>query len=565
VAALTRRAPDPAAAFAVVLGAALAVSAPAVALAPAVVVAARRSRLAALAVALVAAAAVPVAWRPFVAELGKGVAAAGRVGLAVDPPGALAAAWPHVWRWWLFALPLAPLYAAALHALRPRSVTDLEQRRERAERRRHARTARAASRAAARMSHREHAPRTGEALLPLGARISGDRFLREDRRRRVAMPLDWLHRHALVIGPSGSGKTETLLRLADGAARHGWAVHYIDAKGDRAGAARFAAAMAGAGRAATVFPDTALDGWRGDARAVYNRLIELVAYSTEGDGAYYRDVAKRVLWVACEGEPPRSSGELLERLDPVFLKRRDRGGGLDAAEPRAVAGVRLRYEAFFAALGERVDGDTSFEDADATYVLLDGLRLREEAQSLARMLVEDFADYATERKPRERPALLIVDEFSAIADAARVVELVERLRSFNVGVVLAPQVESGMGDEAAADRIVQNAETVFLHALRRPEGIASLAGTEQALESSYQQHRDRATGMGSTRTQHVFRVDPNEVRALRPGECFVIRAGRAAKVKIARVATTGAALAPPRPAPAPPAAPPARKAPELRL
>lgn len=548
MAALTRRGADSAAPFAIVLAAALVVSAPALVLALAVAAAARRSRLAALALVLIAAAAVPVAWRPFVAEVGKGAAAVERVGLAVDPVAALAAGWPHVWRWWLWALPLAPVYAGVLHALRPRSVIDLERRRERVERRRRERAARFASRTAGRMSSHPHAPRSGEGLLPLGAFISGDRFLTHTGRRRVAMPLDWLHRHALVIGPSGSGKTETLLRIADGAARHNWAVHYIDAKGDRAGAARFAGAMEAAGRAATVFPDTALDAWRGDARAVYNRLIELVAYSTDGDGAYYRDVAKRVLWVACEGEPPRSSGELLGRLDPVFLKRN--GGGLDAAEPRAVAGVRLRYEAFFAALGERVDGDVSFEDSDATYVLLDGLRLREEAQSLARMLVEDFADYATERKPRERPALLIVDEFSAIADAARVVELVERLRSFNVGVVLAPQVEAGMGDHAASDRIVQNAETVFLHALRRPEGIASLAGTEQALESSYQQERERATGMGSSRSQHVFRVDPNEVRMLAPGECFVIRAGRAAKIKVARVA----ADAPPLHSVDPPAA-----------
>lgn len=67
--------------------------------------------------------------------------------------------------------------------------------------------------------------------------------------------------------------------------------------------------------------------------------------------------------------------------------------------------------------------------------------------------------------------------------------------------------ESGMGTEAAGDRVIQNAETVFLHGLRRPEGIVSLAGTERALESSYQQDHERATGLGSSRTQHVFRIE----------------------------------------------------------
>ena len=533
---------------AVLLGAALVVSAPALALAPAVAAVARRSRAAIVILLAVAAGAGVLVWRPFIAQLEQGAATVGSVGFAVEPAGAFAAAWPHVWRWWLYALPLSPLYAVALFALRPRGVGDLEERRELAERRRLDRARRAAAASAARLSRSPSAGAAlrfgagGEPLLPLGARIAGDRFLDDDGRGRVAMPLDWLHRHALVIGPSGSGKTETLLRLADGAARHGWTVHYVDAKGDEAGARRFDATMRAAGRTTVLFPDVPLDVWRGDTRAVYNRLIELIAYSYEGDGAYYRDVAKRVLWLACdaEGGPPRSSGELLARLEPARLRGRDAGGGLDAAEPRAVAGVRLRYEAFFAALGGRVDGDVSFEDADALYVLLDGLRLKEETVSLARMLIEDFADYATERKPREQPTLLIVDEFSAIADAARVVELVERLRSFNVGVVLAPQVETGMGDESASDRIVQNAETVFLHALRRPEAIASLAGTERALESSYQQDHERATGLGSSRTQHVFRVDPNEVRSLRSGECFVIRAGRAERIAVARVAPAAA-------------------------
>ena len=68
-------------------------------------------------------------------------------------------------------------------------------------------------------------------------------------------------------------------------------------------------------------------------------------------------------------------------------------------------------------------------------LLLDGLALKEEAQSLARLLVEDFADYAARRKDAEA-ALLIVDEVSAVSGGARLVDLVERVRSFSVGVVL---------------------------------------------------------------------------------------------------------------------------------
>ncbi len=54
------------------------------------------------------------------------------------------------------------------------------------------------------------------------------------------------------------------------------------------------------------------------------------------------------------------------------------------------------------------------------------------------------------------------------------------------------------------------------------------------VESSVQHEGGQATGMGSARMQHAFKVDPNEVRALQPGMCFVIGSGRAAKVAIAR-------------------------------
>jgi hypothetical protein len=159
---------------------------------------------------------------------------------------------------------------------------------------------------------------------------------------------------------------------------------------------------------------------------------------------------------------------------------------------------------------------------------------------------------------------LIIDELSAIADAARVTDLVERMRSYNVGVVLAPQVESGISDDVGvADRIVQNSETVILHALKRPERIIELAGTRLQVEASYQHDRGTATGMGSGQAQHVYKIDPNEVRALGPGECFVIRRGGAVRVQVARAPEVQAAPRPvaqplpaeprvPRPAPAPP-------------
>lgn len=451
------------------------------------------------------------------------------------------AAWPHVVRWWLWLLPAAPVLALALNVVRPRTLVEEQRRSEHSLERTLERRRDRAARRAARLAAPERAPTLGRepGIALLGAKVSGEPVLPE-RRGAVGLPLEWLHRPTLVIGPSGSGKTVTLERLGYGAAAVGrWPVYYIDAKGDRENARRFAGLMASAGLRTAVFPDVPIDCWRGDGRALANRLIELVPFSTEGDGAFYRDVAKRCLWLACCGaaEPPRTSAELLERLKPDSLLALDAGRGeLAKLGQRDLAGVALRYASFFDSLQGALDGGGfGFEDIDSAYLMLDGLALKEDAQSLARLLIEDFAHFATQRKPRSQPALLIIDEISAIADAARIVDLVERLRSFNVGVVLAPQVEAGLGgDDAISDRIVQNAETLIVHALKRPERIIEMAGTRRELEASYQHERGTGTGMGTGRAQHVFKVDPNEVRGLRPGECFVIRGGRQARVQVAR-------------------------------
>jgi hypothetical protein len=515
---------------------------------------------------------------PLIGEVKHAWAAVGEVGAISAPSRAFHAAWPHVWRWWLLALPWAPLLKFALEVARP---TTIEEQAEHQERRREQRLARDARRAGERAESVAQSPDAAvfpgaEPALVLGARAAGERLLPEDRKGRVGLPLEWLRRHSLVIGPSGSGKTETLFRLAYGAAAAGgWPVYYLDAKGDERGMERFRRVMGSLGRAVHVFPDVGLDGFRGDARAIYNRLLELIAYSTDGDGAYYRDVAKRLLWLACSAPegPPRSSAELLRRLRPAELRSlaaASAQGALDALGQRELSGVYLRYEAFFGALEGKVDGGFSFEDAEAAYVLLDGLSLKEETSSLARFLIEDFGHFAARRKRRDRPALLIVDEFSAIADDAPLVDLVERVRAYNIGVVLAPQVEAGMGGQELAERVLQNTETVFLHGLKRPEGIVALAGTQREIETSLQHERGVATGLGSGRAQHVFKVDPNEVRALEPGSCFVIRRGRAARIRVARAPAEGTFATPPaptlaRPLPATPTPDSTRPPRELRL
>jgi len=351
----------------------------------------------------------------------------------------------------------------------------------------------------------------------------------------------------VLVGLPGAGKTETLLRLAEIGLHAGWDVHVLDAKGDPATAARFAALCAGHHVTARRFPDEAYDGWRGDPAALRNRLARVVDYTEP----YYADGARDLLAVICDrpGGPPRSLPAFLAAIGGLNLE------GLDPAVRR---GTLARYRAFGAAAAGGLDGDWAYEDTRASYLLLDGVALGDDAPRLARFLVEDFAHYAAARKPPERKALLLVDEFSALR-LPNAAALVERLRSFGAGIVIAAQSPEGLHDDAReAARLLAAAATVIAHRVAGPDPVVTRAGTTRRAERSHQLDGTVATGAGSLRMQDAFRVDPNDLRSLPPGVAWIVHGGRAAKLAVTRSQTD----APPAPAAA--ADPPDGFSPPLR-
>ena len=461
-----------------------------------------------------------------------------------------AAAWPHLWRWWALTLPLAPAFAFLVVALRPKTVGEQREREQRRGERTRERQERRARRQLGAVE-----PRQDEPAAVLGRKVSGEAVL-PVHRGELCLPLSRLERHLLVLGASGSGKTETLLRLAWAVAQASdWQVLFLDAKGDERTQRRFHALMRDAGREARLFPREPYDGWRGEAREITNRLVGLIDFATEGGATYYRDTATNIVRLATEapGGPPRSAPELLSRLRRERLEAlwsgRPEADDVAAYAPRQVDECRQRYQSFFRSAAGQLDGRWAFEDAGAGYLLLNELAYGEETAKLARFLVEDFKQYVAARKPRERRTLLIVDEFSGVAEGAPVARVVETVRSYGAAVVLAPQVAEGMGGAEAAARIIGSVGTVVLHQLPAPEELVRIAGTRLVVESSLQHDEGQATGLGSARTQHAFKVDPNEVRALQPGMCFVIGSGRAAKVAIARAPAVADAALPALPQP----------------
>ena len=209
----------------------LVVSAPALVLGIALVPLARRVQLVFVGLALAGAGCVALLWSRVAVEMEAALRAAERIGIAADPEGALAAAWPHVRAWWLMASPLCFAVAGVLNLARRRSIEELREHEERREDRRRRRAERSARR---RLGIRERPRR--EPSFELGRHVSGDHVLRT-KRGRVLMPLARLGRTVLVIGAPGAGKTVTLSRLAHGvASTSDWGSIGFRAKGrDRPG------------------------------------------------------------------------------------------------------------------------------------------------------------------------------------------------------------------------------------------------------------------------------------------------------------------------------------------
>lgn len=488
-----------------------------------------------------------------VAVLGGWAAAGHAVALAASP--ARAAAFPVDALGWL-----AGLEAAAGIAAAPVLLAVAEHRDDAATRPYRRRIATHAERFATRDDWPTPPDRT-----VLGVRLEGGLtgcMTRAHGRSLVAIPLaDW-GRQALIVGETGSGKTVTALTLASEAMRVGWDVYWIDGKADPDVADRFLTLARGHGRQAIDGSRDPIDGWRGSEESIVNRLLATQRFTEP----FYAGIARNVLqWAVARPGPPRSFGELVTRMDQRALRRAWRDAPEQADAIKAMAGpdflgARYRYEGVAWAVGTTLDGTWSYEDVAAAYVPVGRPEHRDQAEEVGAFLLEDLLHWAMARKAPTRRALVVVDEFSKLAarpDAA--VELVERVRSFGVGVALIGQTWASLGrSDAVRERLAGTVGTVVVHQLKQPDRLAELAGRRPTMERTEQLVDHAPTGRSSQRPASRPVVDPDDVRGLGTGEAFVIRGGEAVRLLV-RAARTG----PPDSGPSHPSVPcePARRRP----
>ena len=374
------------------------------------------------------------------------------------------------------------------------------------------------------------------------------------------LTFDQFNKHIIVIGGTGTGKTITQLRIMSSLMALSNAtpneprirIIFIDAKGadanspfEKLSMQEKVVSLATRHNFEKVFcfPNRFIDGFSGDPLQVIERLSGLFEH---GESAFHHAEATVMLGLAISaGEAPRTLGELVERLKPNasearYLALGTSEGLIKARECKTFSATQwnsvfLRMKSLLLRVGDQFD--TSLEsftmkDADCAYISISGTTSPQSASDVATWLLKIIAEIPTYNDGRR--TVIFLDEFSAIGDDDRAVNLVagliERVRSAGIGLIIGTQTTHTLGDEA--ERMMGTVGTLITHRNGAPEDIISFAGTIDAFEDTYEVDATGERTKKSGRLQSQFAIPPNEVRRLPIGECFVISEGNWARVGI---------------------------------
>ncbi|KPL83026.1 type IV secretory system conjugative DNA transfer family protein [Herpetosiphon geysericola] len=447
---------------------------------------------------------------------------------------------------WLYTIPLAPALTMVWESVRPKSLAE-----QQAEKDSHAKekrdiqlesAKRRAMKASAASLTQRPVTKDIDSATVLGAKIQGDSlFFAVEHKRLMYLTtnIGAASLHMLFIGENGAGKSESMLRVAASiAASTNWDVFFVNPKNDVKMMQQFYDLMAFYGRQCRLFPQEPYNGWEGDSGALLSRIMAIPAYATEGAASFYSDMGEVYLRAVLNTDEalPSSFEELEERLQYGRLAdqyKNDAQGfarvaSISAADAKSVF---MRFATMTPKLTQiRRDG-WRLSEARAAYFGLPVLANERDSQSIAKFLLEDIKHYLSTRKPADRRALFVIDEFSSLGTES-VIRLAEMARSLGGIVMLGTQTLAGLGDADQQARIVGNM-TVVLHRMSAPEELTKLAGVQKVMTTIHQFQGKQILKRGTYRMEEEARIDPQDVRTLPTGCAWVIARGAAAKVQFA--------------------------------
>jgi type IV secretory pathway TraG/TraD family ATPase VirD4 len=256
---------------------------------------------------------------------------------------------------------------------------------------------------------------------------------------------------------------------------------------------------------------------------------------------------------------PRRLPGLLRRAPRPFAERvQDYLAGLPPDQLSAIRGLATRLaiitEAHTGAfLGECSPGAQAIDVRDAlagdqvAVFSLNSSTYGKLSAQIGALAIQDLVAAAGHRLSQTPPAgraVIGIDEFSAL-DSDNVISLLARCREAGVSVLLSTQELADLDRSARGlrDQVLGSTAVKIAHRQEVPASartIAQMAGTESVWEESVQTSRHpllglRETGRGTRRAGERFRVHPDEISSLPPGEAVLISKLPGRSVRTVRV------------------------------
>ncbi|HUB76840.1 MAG TPA: type IV secretion system DNA-binding domain-containing protein [Solirubrobacteraceae bacterium] len=385
---------------------------------------------------------------------------------------------------------------------------------------------------------------------------------RDDRGHLVRVPLrSDSGAHGLIVGATGSGKTVTEAWIIARAIDHGHAAVIIDPKGDALLRDSAREAARAAGRRFLEWTPTGPCAYNPYAHGSAGEIADkALAGETYSEPHYLRQAQRylaHAVRAAGAGVTPR---RLLELMDPRALELAARAmpdetaardvfaylDSLDARQRAGLAGTRDRLAILVESeLGrwlEPATGSTAIDLLEAVgsravvYFQLDADRLPLLARMLGAAIVQDLLTVAAACQRNPVPAVVAIDEFSAIG-AAGVARLFGRARAAGLSLLLATQELADLRDAGGEllDQVLGNVETVIAHRQSVPasaELIAQIIGTRTVWTRTEQLSHGFPTGRSTRTRAREYAIHPDAIKALAPGSAAVAGANGCAIARI---------------------------------